>query len=484
MRVGVIGAGPAGLTAAFALSRSGIDVEVFEAGSRVGGMARSLDLWGHRVDLGPHRFFSRDARVNRTWLDILGPNYRMIERQTRILYRNQLFDYPLRPGNALARMGLTEASLCVLSYARARLTASTTPAQTFEDWVVSRFGRRLYGMFFKTYSEKLWGIPCHELSADFAAQRIKKFSLGQALTAMTGFARTRHRTLADAFAYPLAGNGDVYERMASRLVATGGKLSLGRRVAGVEVTTGRATGIRLEDGGTVRCDHVVSTMPLNLLVQGLEAAPPAVKAAAAQLKFRNTILVYLLVKREDLFSDQWLYVHSPQLRMGRVTNFRNWAPELHGGLSSSVLALEYWCNDEEELWHETEDELVRRGTDEIVATGLVQRADVLEGKIVRVPRCYPVYTRNYADTLTPIVTFLKTIPNLWPLGRYGSFKYNNQDHSILMGLLAAENIANDAQHDLWALNSDDEYQEGSAITESGLVIDGGGVASAVVGNQG
>lgn len=469
MRVGVIGAGPAGLTAAHELSRAGAEICVFEASPHVGGMARSLDLWGHRVDLGPHRFFSRDARINRVWLDVMGTDYRLVARQTRILYRNRLFDYPLKAANALATMGVAEATLCVASYARAQIGRGA-PLDTFEDWVVSRFGRRLYEMFFKTYSEKLWGIPCTELSADFAAQRIKGFSLGQALATMTGLARTRHRTLADLFAYPKAGNGTVYERMAARVTSAGGKLFLNSAVAGVSMTEGRASAIRLKDGSEMPFDHVISTMPLSLMVQSLDAAPAEVKQAASRLTFRNTILVYLLVGRHDLFPDQWLYVHSPNLRMGRVTNFRNWTPELYGDLTSSVLALEYWCNDDDAMWREDEADLVRLATDEIVATGLVARAEVIDGQVVRVPRCYPVYTRDYHDVLEPVVTYLKTVPNLWPLGRYGSFKYNNQDHSILMGLLAAENIAGGASHDLWALNSDSEYQEDSVITEHGLVV--------------
>ena len=472
MRAAVIGAGPAGLTAAYALTKAGVDVEVFEAGAQVGGMARSFDLWGHRVDLGPHRFFSKDARVNRLWLEIMGSDYRMVERQTRILYRKRLFDYPLKARNALANMGALDATRCLLSYMRAKSASATRtgmPDDTFEDWVVGRFGRRLFEMFFKSYSEKLWGIPCSELNADFAAQRIKGFSLGQALIAMTGFKRGRHRTLADVFAYPKGGNGEVYARMAKAIVAAGGKVHLSCPVERVETAGKLATGVRLGDGSFVPCDHVITTKPLTSMVQGLPDVPPVVTAALARLRFRNTIIVYLLVENAGVFTDQWLYVHSPDLLMGRVTNFRNWVPELYGSSSSSILALEYWCNDEDSLWRDTDNALIERAKDEIVSTGLVESVDLIDGKVVRVPRCYPVYSRDYKSALEPVIGFLKAFPNLWPIGRYGSFKYNNQDHSILMGLLAAENIAGGTHHDLWAVNNDDSYQEEAIITDQGLV---------------
>jgi protoporphyrinogen oxidase len=468
--VAVVGAGPAGLTAAYALSRAGIGVEVFEAASQVGGMARSMDLWGHRVDLGPHRFFSKDRRVNRLWLDLMGTDYRMVERQTRILYRNRLYNYPLKAANALGNMGPVDAALCVLSYARARFGARVHEAETFEDWVVARFGRRLFEMFFKSYSEKLWGLPCGELSADFAAQRIKGFSLGQALLAMTGLGRRGHRTLTDTFAYPKAGNGEVYERMARAVVAAGGKVHLNCPVTRVVTRAGRATALELQSGEFVSCGHVVSTMPLTQMIARLDEVPPSVREAASRLQFRNTILVYLLVRNTDLFPDQWLYVHSPGMLAGRVTNFRNFVPELHGGLPSSVLAVEFWCQDRDAIWHESEADLIRRAGDELAGAGLLTAAEIESGKVVRVPRCYPVYGRGYGATLAPVVAYLRTIPNLWPVGRYGSFKYNNQDHSILMGLLAAENIGSGTGHDLWAVNSDDEYhEEESVITAHGLV---------------
>lgn len=473
MKVAVIGAGPAGLTAAYRLAAAGVQVSVFEAADAVGGMARSFDLWGQRVDLGPHRFFSKDPRVNRLWLEVMGRDYRMVERQTRILYCRRLYDYPLRASNALANMGLLPAAACLASYAGARVAApfSGQSDATFEDWVVARFGRRLFKMFFKTYSEKLWGIKCSELNADFAAQRIKAFSLSQALLAMTGIGRRKHRTLADSFAYPLNGNGELYDRMARAVKDKGGEIRLSTPVRRIVVEAGAARGVALEGGVEGPFDHVISTMPLTVMVRSLPDLPPEAADAALALKFRNTIIVYLRIDRSQVFPDQWLYVHSPELRTGRVTNFRNWAPEICRDLPFTILALEYWCDDADEDWRAADETLIDRARREIVATGLVVAEDVSEGKVVRVPRCYPVYSRDYKRHLAPVVAFLKRCPNLWPIGRYGSFKYNNQDHSILMGILAAESILGLADHDLWDVNADDVYQESSTIAADGLLIE-------------
>jgi len=470
MRVGIIGAGPAGLTAAYRLQQMGAQTEVFEAGPAVGGLARSFELWGCRVDLGPHRYFSRDARVNRLWLEVVGRDYRMVRRQTRIFYRDRFYDYPLRVGNVLRNLGPVDAARCIASYLREQVAPSGAADGSFEAWVVGRFGRRLYERFFESYTEKLWGIPCRELDADFAAQRIKGFSLGQAVLSGLGIGGAGHATLVDAFAYPLAGNGEVYERMARAVAAGGGRVHLSRPVRRIVTGDGAARGLELADGEVLGFDHVVSTMPLTLMVKGLDGLPEEVASAMADLRYRNTVLVYLRVARADLFPDQWLYVHSREVRVGRVTNFRNWVPELYGDDGSSILALEYWCYDEDDIWGEADSVLIARGEAELRRIGLLGDAAVSAGHVVRLPRCYPVYARDYRAKLAPVIGFLNTVRNLWPIGRYGAFKYNNQDHSILMGLLAAENIADGARHDLWAVNTDyDSYHEAALITETGLV---------------
>lgn len=468
--IAVIGAGPAGLTAAYELALRGHKVEVFEAGDAVGGMARTFTLWGQRVDLGPHRFFSSDPRVNRLWLEMAGQDYSMVSRLTRIYYQRTFFDYPLKPFNALFGLGVWESLRCVLSYLLARVNPPRDTTH-FEGWVTSRFGKRLFGIFFKSYSEKLWGIDCRKLDADFATQRIKKLSLLEAVkSALLANRGNQHKTLVDEFAYPKDGAGMVYERMAEKLRSMGGLLYLGTPVSAAEARSSIRSQPRLVlgNGETRDFDHVISTMPLTLLVARM-GAPEAVQRHAAALTFRNTILVYLEIAGDSPFPDQWIYVHSQELKTGRVTNFSNWLPSIKQGQSNTILCLEYWCDDSDPIWREHDDQLAELARREIEATGLVPQGQVRQGKVIRVPRCYPVYARGYKDHLRPVEEYLRRQEGITAIGRYGAFKYNNQDHSILMGLLAAENLDEAAGHDLWALNTDYEYQESSKITATGLV---------------
>ena len=472
MKVGIIGAGPAGLACAYKLSKAGIGVDVYEAGGSAGGLARSFRLWNQTVDLGPHRFFSRDPRVNGLWLEVVGRDYSMVNRLTRILYKNKLYQYPLRPTDVVGKLGALETSRALLSYVREKIApeAHRYGEETFESWVVGRFGRRLYEIFFKTYSEKLWGIPCSELDADFAVQRIKKFSLFEAVkTALSSDKSGKHKTLVDRFAYPFLGTGMVYERMAAYVSRNGGAVYLNSPVRRVVKREMKATGIELTDGRVETYDHVVSTMPLTLLVLGLEGVPAEVIESAKSLRFRNTILVYLNVNKENLFPDNWIYIHSPQLRVGRITNFRNWSPHLYGEEKNSILALEYWCNGADEFWSWDDEKLIGLGRKEIANAGLASEGDVTDGYVHRIKRCYPVYVSGYKKTLKLIQDYLDSFRGLTVIGRYGSFKYNNQDHSILMGILAAENIADGTGHNLWEINTDYEYQESALITETGLV---------------
>jgi protoporphyrinogen oxidase len=467
--VAIIGAGPAGITAAYQLAKKGVNVHVFEASNFVGGLARTISLWGQKVDLGPHRFLSSDPRVNKIWLEIIGDDYKMVHRLTRIYYKDRFFYYPLKPFNALANLGLLEATRCMISYGVQRFRRVTDQG-CFENWVVGRFGRRLFEIFFKTYSEKLWGIPCADLDSDFAAQRIKKLSLSEAIrNAFFGHNGTTHKTLADQFAYPHGGTGELYTRMANYVRTNGGTVECGRPVRRVLSKNGRVTGLEFESGERRVFEEVVSTMPLNQLVTRLRPLSANIARAAQSLRFRNTILVYLRVESTDLFPDNWLYVHSPELRTGRITNFRNWVPQLYGDEKSTILALEYWCNDDDRTWSQNDESLIMLASDELRKAGLIKNAKISAGHVHRIRRCYPVYNRGYKTNLKPVEQYLSGIAGLTVIGRYGAFKYNNQDHSILMGLLAAENIADGAAHNLWAINTDYEYQEDAIITQTGLV---------------
>jgi len=457
----IIGAGPAGLTAAYKLVQLGHQVEVFEASSQVGGLARTIELWQQKVDLGPHRFFSKDARVNATWFEVVGEDYQQVKRLTRIYHNGAFYRYPLKPVDALCTMGPVQALHCVLSYARSRLSFGGE-GETFEDWVVARFGRKLYEMFFKTYSEKLWGLPCQQFDRSFAAQRIKDFSLAEAIRSTLGFSGQQHTTLVDSFAYPSGGSGMVYERMASLVASHGGRVRLNAPVARVCLDGPRVTGVELAGGRFHAADELISTMPLTLMVGSLFEVPPTdLQQALAALRFRNTLLVYLKINREDLFEDQWIYCHAENIGFGRITNFRNWVPTLYGEERGSILALEYWCNEDDALWQMPHADIIARAEQDLRQTGLIADAEIQAGRVIPIPRCYPVYQVGYTNHLQTIMQHLEPIHNLTPIGRYGSFKYNNQDHSILMGLLAAENIqAGIRRHDLWSINTDyDAYQE-------------------------
>ena len=468
-KIGVIGAGPAGMTAAYALTQGGAEVEVLEASGHIGGMARSIDLWNQRVDIGPHRFFSSDRRVNELWLEVVGQDYRMVDRLTRIYYGGKFYFYPLKPFNALKNLGVFQASLCMTSFFKEKIVPTKADG-SFRAWVTQRFGRRLFEIFFKTYSEKLWGISCDELDSDFAAQRIKKLSLFEAVkNAVLPSKEQKHKTLVDQFAYPLQGTGMVYERMASLVEEKGSSVQRKTPVRKVLVEDGAAVGLEFMDGEVRHYSEIVSTMPLTLLVAGLPDVPEHILELSRSLRFRNTILVFLKVEAEGLFPDQWLYVHSSDLTTGRITNFRNWIPELYGDEDASIIAMEFWCYDDDAVWSESDETLVARASDELRKTGLMVDATITDGFVQRVPRCYPVYDRGYRERLEPVEEYLSGIRNLHVIGRYGAFKYNNQDHSILMGLLASENILKGAGHNLWDINTDYEaYQEQATITESGL----------------
>ncbi len=469
-KVAIIGAGPAGITAAYQLSKKeGISVDLYEASNDVGGLARSVEMWDQTVDIGPHRFFSSDKQVNSLWLEVVESDYQMVDRLTRILYGNKFYYYPLKPFDALSKLGIFEAARCMWSYGLQKFKPA--PDKTnFEGWVTGRFGKRLFEIFFKTYSEKLWGISCKELDADFAAQRIKKLSLLEVVkNALKLTKKGEHKTLVDQFAYPIGGTGMVYKKMEKSIRANGGNVFLSSSVEKIVTENNKVKNIVLENGETKEYDHVISSMPLTLMVNRLNEVPENIKELSSKLKFRNTVMVYLHVDAVDLFPDNWLYIHSSDLQVGRITNFRNWVPQLYGDEKKTILALEYWCYDEDEFWSWSDDKIIELAKTETRKTNLIGDSEIHAGKVIRLPKCYPVYGMGYKENLKPIEEYLSGIEDLSVIGRYGAFKYNNQDHSILMGILAAENIAEGKSNDLWEINTDyDNYQESYIITSTGL----------------
>lgn len=471
-KIAVIGAGPAGITAAYQLAKAGYEVHVYEASDRVGGLSKTIDLWNQKVDLGPHRFFSNDSKVNKVWLEVVGKDYKMVDRLTRIYYKKKFYFYPLKPFDALFKLGVGTAFVCVMSYFKQRI-APTKQDGSFETWVIGRFGFRLYSIFFKTYSEKLWGISCKDLDEDFAAQRIKKLSLFEAVkNALFKSKKNKHKTLVDQFAYPVGGTGMVYDRMKEFVEKNGGKVFLNTPVDKVISENNTALSIQKKSGEITEYDHMISSMPITHLVKNLAGVPSEVIEANSKLKFRNTILVYLKLEGQNIFPDNWLYVHASDLEMGRVTNFSNWVPEINNQQKSTIVALEYWSYDEDKIWNSSDSDLIALATAEMQKTGLVKGIEISAGHVVKIPKCYPVYQRGYKEPLQIVEKYLSSVRNLSVIGRYGAFKYNNQDHSILMGVMAAENIVSGTNHNLWSINTDyEEYQEKSTITASGLSVD-------------
>jgi protoporphyrinogen oxidase len=470
------GGGPAGLTAAYELTRHGHACVVLEADPHlVGGISRTDQYKGFRFDIGGHRFFSKSDEVNRVWREILGDELVTRSRLSRIYYEGKFFHYPLRPADALLKLGPWRAGLILASYLKARLRP-IQPERSYEDWVVNRFGRVLFEIFFKTYTEKVWGMPTSAISADWAAQRIQGLSLVRAVWNGLFGGRGRGqgeviKTLIDRFQYPRLGPGQMWEAARDRVLAQGGAVHLDRRVVRVEHDGAAVSAFVARDahGRLTRYHgrHFISTLPIRELIRSLTPQPPrAVIEAAEALRYRDFLTVVLIVGRPETFPDNWIYIHEPGVRLGRVQNFKNWSPDLVPNASQSSLGLEYFCFEGDDLWTMPDAELIELGRREIATIGLVAAADVADGCVVRMPKAYPVYDELYQDHLAVIRGWLKRLPNLELAGRNGMHKYNNQDHSMMTALLAARNILGLGHFDTWKVNTDAEYhEEGSESSE-------------------
>lgn len=467
-KVVIIGGGPAGLTAAYDLSRVGVESVILEKDSQVGGISKTVDYKGYHFDLGGHRFFTKVKRVEDMWNEVLKEDFLYRTRLSRILYNGKFFHYPLKPMNTLLGLGIGKSLSILASY----LYTCLLPArkeESFEDWVINRFGNQLYRTFFKTYTEKVWGIPCSELRAEWAAQRIKGLSLPKALRnsfIKQGKSEEIIKTLIESFHYPRFGPGMMWQAVKEIAERNGSEVRLDSNVRRIIWKDGCVEAVEVERDGNVEAisaTDFISSMPVRELISKLEPAPPkAVREAAESLKYRDFLTVALIVDKREIFPDNWIYVHDPRVKLGRIQNFKNWSPQMVPDEEKTCLGLEYFCFEGDELWTMEDEDLVELGKREVEKLGLIDAKDVVDAKVVRVPKAYPVYDTIYRDSLEIVKEFLSSIKNLQLIGRNGMHKYNNQDHSMLTAMLAVENVlmAETAEvYDLWKVNAEQEYHE-------------------------
>jgi protoporphyrinogen oxidase len=483
----IVGAGPAGLTAAYCLAKRGATSTVLEADDVVGGISRTVERDGWRFDIGGHRFFTKVKVVDDLWHEILpAEDFLLRPRMSRIYYRGTFFDYPLKAMNALRGLGLWESFLCVMSYIWVRIK-KPKDMSTFEGWTASRFGWRLYRIFFKTYTEKVWGVPAKAIQADWAAQRIKNLSLFTAiLNALMPKRNQKEITsLIEEFQYPKYGPGQMWEVCRGKVEAAGTKVLLETTVVQIHHADGRVHAVTAETGGvTTRypVSDLVSSMPINSLLEAMDPKPPReVLAAAHGLKHRDFLTVALVVPERFAFPDNWIYVHAPEVRVGRVQNFGSWSPYLVKE-GRTCLGLEYFVNVGDDLWEMDDDDLVRLASRELATIDLVTDPSLVEaGYVVRMPKAYPVYDATYRDNVDVLREWLAHhAANVYPVGRNGMHKYNNQDHSMYTAMLSVENILDDAGHDVWIVNVEQEYHEEGDTVEGGRSESGTGRAAPIV----
>lgn len=458
----VLGAGPAGLAAARKLTDAGKKVLVIEADSMPGGICKTLEFEGCRFDIGGHRFFTKIPEVDRLWKETLRDDFLIRPRLSRIFYDRKFFKYPIKVPDALRNLGLMKSVSVIASYAKARLSPFRNP-DTFDKWVTNHFGRRLYEMFFKEYSEKLWGMRCDEMSSEWVAQRIKGLSFFSAVKeALFPDRKNRPKTLIEEFRYPKHGPGMMYDRMAENLIASGAEIWYGARAKALSSVGGTVNEVFVEKKGgsvvSVAAEGFVSTVPLTELAKMLEADPSGgISSACSRLRYRSFVGVNLILAISNPFPDNWIYVHSGDVRMLRMQNMRNWSPHMVKE-GCTALGLEYFCSEGDDLWKMADKDLIALGMADLGRMGFASEGDLMSGFAVRVAKAYPVYDGEYKERIGEIRDYVKGFSNLEAAGRGGMFRYNNMDHSILTGFRAAENILG-AKHDLWGINADDEYCE-------------------------
>ncbi|MDQ6810215.1 MAG: NAD(P)/FAD-dependent oxidoreductase [Verrucomicrobiota bacterium] len=478
--VAIIGGGPAGLTAAYLLAKNNVEVTVLEADPvYVGGISRTATYKGFHFDIGGHRFFSKSREVNDFWHEILPNDMLDRPRSSRIFYGGKFFAYPLKAFEALTKLGVIKSTLCVLSWMKARVFPVPNP-NNFEDWVSNQFGKRLFNTFFKSYTEKVWGMSCKDISADWAAQRIKGLSLGSAIkNALLPQRQPKDKnkvikSLINSFKYPRKGPGMMWEACADKTKALGGQIEMGCKVTGAIYDEASSTWqLQYKDmhGAThlLESEHVISSAPMRELIRGL--TPPVSDRAlhaANSLKYRDFLTVMLILKDRKMFDDNWIYIHDPSVQVGRIQNFRSWSPEMVPDPDKACYGLEYFCFEHDGLWDSSDADLIELAKKELMQIGLSHEGDVVDGCVVRQKKAYPVYDDDYAKHVSTIREELdQRYPNLHLVGRNGMHKYNNQDHAMMTAMLCVENILADTKlYDIWQVNGDAEYHEGGDVPEA------------------
>lgn len=466
-KVVIIGAGPAGLTAAYQLCKEKIKSVILEKDDVVGGISRTVNYKGYLFDIGGHRFFTKVKVVDEMWREVLGEEkFLRRSRLSRIYYNKKFFNYPLKATNALLGLGIINSFLMLGSYAKAQVFP-IKQEKSFEDWICNRFGRRLFNIFFKTYTEKVWGIPCNEISADWAAQRIKGLSLvstikNALLSSQPINKNDVIKTLIDAFDYPEKGPGQMWEMVADSIQKRGSELKMKAGVEKIFWKKGKITALQTGNGEKseiIEGTDFISSMPMRELIRKLDPEPPAdIKKAADDLGYRDFLTVSLIIKGADLFQDNWIYIHDSAVKVGRIQNFKNWSPKMVADPDKTCLGLEYFCFEGDGLWTMADEDLIKLAIKELAMLDLVKPEDVEDGAVVRMPKAYPVYDSIYSEAVNTIRGFLTDLPNMHLVGRNGMHKYNNQDHSMLTAMLAVKNILG-ANYDVWEVNVENEYHE-------------------------